>query len=145
VSPPLDTNVIIRYLTEAPAGSDLAARAYAYLQELESGSASARLTEGVLVEAVQVLSSRNLYNRPRDEIERRLVAIINLHGVQLPNKRRYVRALGLYVAMPALDFVDALLVAYAESETAPAVVSFDEDFDRVPGITRFAPPRPLDP
>lgn len=139
MAPLLDTNIIVRYLTQAPARSDLAARAYAFLQELEAGTAAARLTEGVLVEAVQVLSSRRLYNRPRSEIRTRLAAVINLRGVELPNKRRYVRALELYAAMPALDFVDALLVAYAERDPQPTVVSFDRDFDRVPGITRFEP------
>jgi predicted nucleic acid-binding protein len=141
MSPPLDTNIIVRYLTQPQAGSDLAARAYAFLQELESGAATARLTEGVLVESVQVLSSRHLYDRPRPEIRARLTAVINLRGIELPNKRLYVRALDIYAAMPALDFVDALLVAYAERDPQPTIVSFDRDFDRVPSITRFEPTR----
>ena len=45
----------------------------------------------------------------------------------------------LYAAIPALDFVDALLVAYREHEPLPTVISFDQEFDRVPGITREAP------
>ncbi len=142
MAPPLDTNVIIRYLTESADGSHLAARAYFFLQQLEAGAARARLTEGVLVGAVQVLSSRNLYNRPRDEIRRRLSAIVNLPGVEIEGRRRYLRALELYVAMPALDFVDALLVAYAERDPDPAVVSFDRDFDRVPGLRRIEPGSP---
>jgi predicted nucleic acid-binding protein len=142
MAPPLDTNIILRYLTEAPAGSDHAARAYAFLQELEHGASHALLTEGVLVEAVQVLSSRNLYNRPRDEIRQRLSAIINLPGADLGGRRRYLRALDIYASMPALDFVDALLVAYAEREPDPAVISFDRDFDRVPGLRRIEPHLP---
>jgi predicted nucleic acid-binding protein len=145
MAPPLDTNIIIRYLVDDPAVSDLAAGAFAFLQRLETSDETARLTEGVLVEAVQVLSSRNLYNQPRPEIQRRLAAIIGLRGVELPNKRLYLRALNLYAATPSLDFVDALLVAYAEREPIPAVVSFDTDFDRVPGIARIAPSAPPAP
>ena len=125
---PLDTNLIIRYLTnDTP---PLAQLAFAFFQRVESGVEAVRLTEGVLVEAVQVLSSRALYNRPRTEIRERLAAIIALPGVELLDKGRYLKALDLYANSPTLDFVDALLVIYAEEETPAEVISFDQDFDR---------------
>ena len=134
---PLDTNVIIRFLTnDDPV---LSPRAYTLFTQLDAGAAAASLTEAVLVEAVQVLSSRNLYNRPRADIARHLGNIIRFQGVKLPRKRRYLRALELYVAWPALSFVDALLAVYAEESSPPTVISFDEGFDRLPGITRLAP------
>jgi predicted nucleic acid-binding protein len=134
---PLDTNVIIRDLTQdTPA---LSQQAHAFLQRVERGEETVRLTEGVLVEAVQVLSSKTLYNRPRAEIRDRLTGIIELDGIQLPDKPRYIRALAIYASTPALDFVDALLVVYAEEESPAEVVSFDQDFDPVPGITRRQP------
>ena len=61
-----------------------------------------------------------------------------MRGVQLKFKRRYLRALDLY-ATTTLDFVDALLVAYAERRVPPVVVSYDQDFDKIPGIQRRAP------
>jgi predicted nucleic acid-binding protein len=134
---PLDTNIIIRNLTQDD--PDLAQRANAFLRRVERGEETVRLTEGVLVEVVQVLSSKNLYNRPRAEISERLSAIIELEGVQLPDKPRYIRALELYASTPALDFVDALLVTLAEAEPPAEVVSFDQDFDHVPGIVRKQP------
>lgn len=137
MTPPLDTNIIIREVTQDD--PRLSARVHAYLQEVAGGRKAALLTEGVLVEAVQVLSSRVLYHLPRAEIAHALAVIIRLRGVRMTNKGRYLRALDLYAAMPALDFVDALLVAYAERQTPATIVSFDEDFDRVPGITREAP------
>ena len=136
--PPLDTNIIIRHITQDD--PELSPRARAFLTRLETGEAEAQLTEVVLLEAVQVLSSRVLYNLPRAEIARDLAVIIRLRGVRLPTKARSLRALELYAATPALDFVDALLVAYAERQTPAAIVSFDQDFDRVPGITRQEPP-----
>ena len=133
---PLDTNVIIRFLTnDHPI---LSPRAYALFVDLAAGDTTASLTEAVLVESVQVLSSKNLYNRPRAEIARHLGNIIRLQGVKLPRKRRYLRALDLYVAWPGLSFVDSLLAAYAEESPPPTVISFDEGFDRLPGITRRA-------
>jgi len=135
--PPLDTNVIIRDLTQDE--PQLSQRAHAFLKRVEAGTETVLLTEGVLVEAVQVLSSRVLYNRPRPEIRQRLAAIVNLRGVRLSNKRLYLRALDLYATSPALDFVDALLVVFAEREHPPTVVSFDQDFDHVPSIRRQEP------
>jgi predicted nucleic acid-binding protein len=135
--PPIDTNVIIREITRDDAR--LSARAHAFLQRLSIGTAEALLTEAVLVECVQVLSSRALYNLPRAEIARDLGVIVRLRGIRLPNKRRYLRALALYAGLPALDFVDALLAVYAESQDPAVVVSFDEDFDHAPGVTRLAP------
>jgi predicted nucleic acid-binding protein len=137
VTRPLDTNVIIRYLTnDHPVHS---ARAFALFESLERGTAVARLTEAVLDETVQVLSSRQLYDLPRAAIRRHLANIISLRGLTLPNKRRYLRALDLYVAIPAISFVDALLAVYAGESSEGAVVSFDAGFDRVPGIRRDEP------
>ena len=135
--PPLDTNIILREITRDD--PNLSARAHACLQQVATGAKEVLLTEGVIVECVQVLSSRALYHLPRAEIARTLGTVIRLRGVHLLNKRRYLRALALYVASPRLDFVDALLVAYAEPQSPAVVISFDEDFDRVAGVERESP------
>jgi predicted nucleic acid-binding protein len=134
---PLDTSVIIRYLTnDHPVHSP---QAYAAFRDLAAGKLAAALTEAVLVETVQILSSRTLYNLPRAEIRRHIGNIIRFQGVKLPRKRRFLRALDIYTTVPALSFVDALLAAYAEGSTEHTVISFDQGFDRLPGITRREP------
>jgi predicted nucleic acid-binding protein len=133
----LDTNIIIRYVTQD--NPDQASRAYHLLQQLDAGTRTLMTTEGVLIEVVQVLSSRVLYNLPRDEIKTHLSAIIPLRGLKLQHKRTYLRALDLYVLFPHLDFVDALNVAHMERTKISSIVTFDRDFDRVPGITRQEP------
>ena len=134
---PLDTNVILRHLAKDHV--DHSSRAHQLMEELESGEATARLTEGVLVEAVQVLSSKVTYNLPRADIRTYLANVISMRGVELPDKHRYLRALDRYVAIPALSFVDALLSVYAEDSPTKTVLSFDKEQDRVPGITRAEP------
>jgi len=58
--PTLDTNIIVRHLTaDHP---DHSPRAHRLFQELAAGATSAALREAVLVEPVQVLSSKILYN-----------------------------------------------------------------------------------
>lgn len=83
-----------------------------------------------------MLSSRALYNVPRADIQRLLSPLLRLRGLTLAHKRTYLRALELYVQYPFLDFVDALNVAHMERQGISAILSFDHDFDRIPGITR---------
>ena len=134
---PLDPNIIIRHLAaDHPTHSP---RAQALFRQLYAGAQTALLTEAVLVETVQVLSSRALYNLPRVDIERHLSAIIRFRGVKLTRKRRYLRALALFAVTPRLSFVDALLAIYAREQPLPTVLSFDQGFDAVPGLTRIEP------
>jgi predicted nucleic acid-binding protein len=128
----LDTNVLIRYLTQDDPG--LAARAFALLEQVEEGSRSVLLLEGVLVEAVQVLVSRRLYNVSREVIRTRLRYIIGLAHVELTNKRVYLDALDIFVDFPRLSFVDALCAAHAQRSRDRTVISFDRGFRDLPGV-----------
>ncbi len=124
----LDTNLIIRHLTQDnPEHSERARRVFA---AVEAGERTLRLREGVLVESVQVLSSKTLYNLPRAEIHRHLTRLIKLPSIKIRPKRAYLRALDLYLAHSHLSFVDCLCIAHAEREADRAVLSFDEGFDR---------------
>lgn len=132
----VDTNIIIRYVTGD--NLDQSARSLALLQEVERGQRTATTCEGVLVEAVQVLSSKRLYAFPRPDIHAALADIIQMRGFQLPNKDVYLRALDRYAASN-LDFVDALEVAHMEQQGISDLISFDREFDRVSGIKRREP------
>lgn len=132
----LDTNVVLRFLTE----DDLhqAEQARALLLEAEDGQTELVTCEGVVVEIVQVLSSQALYDLPRADIREHLDAIIGLPRIKLPNKGVYLRALEFYAQHAFLDFVDALQVAHMERRGITEIASFDRDFDRIPGIRRLS-------
>ena len=132
----LDTNVVIRYLTQD--NPDQTARATKLLQQIESGERQMTTCEGVLVEIVQVLSSKRLYNLPRSDIASALTNILRLRGLHLPHGSTYLRALEIY-ASTSLDFVDALAVAHMEREGIQTIVSFDHDFDRFSQVVRREP------
>ncbi len=106
---------------------------------MELGTFTVTTCEGVIVEIVQVLSSKVLYNLPRDQIQTHVTNILTMRGFKLPHKRVYLRALEIYAAYARLDFVDALNVAHIERLKLPGIISFDRDFDRIPGITRVEP------
>lgn len=133
----LDTNIIVRYLT----GDDpeKAAACLTLMKRLESGAEQARLYEAHLTEVVYVLSSRSQYGLSHEEIRQRLLPILALKGLKLPRKKVYRRALDVYVLYPALDFEDALAVAYVEADGLEGLYSYDRDFDRVATVARVEP------
>ena len=132
----LDTNIIIRYLTQDDPNQ--AQRALALLQQVEMGDLLVTTSEAVILEAVFVLSSKTLYNLPRALIQARLSDIITLRGLRLSHKKSYLRALDLYVSTN-LDFTDALNVAHMERAGISTIISFDQDYDRISSILRREP------
>ena len=137
----LDTNIVIRYVTQDD--PDKAERSRAPLKEVEAGRLILIASESIIVEIVQVLSSKILYNQPRATVARHLSAVLALANLKLANKRTIVRALDLWVNAPgSVDFVDALSVAHMERQQIASIASFDRDFDRFDQIRRYEPPQP---
>jgi predicted nucleic acid-binding protein len=95
-------------------------------------------SETVIAEVVYLLSSKQLYDLPREQIRELLRPLVSLPGLKLTPRRMYLRALDLYAAY-AIDFEDALLVAQMERQKVTEVYSYDRDFDQVDGITRLEP------
>lgn len=129
----VDTNVFCRFL--AADDPDQSPRAASFLREVETGTRTATTCEGVLVETVQVLSSKRTYNLPRDQIRNALAELIGMRGLRLPRKSLYQRALDIY-ATTSVDFVDALCAAHMDAGGLRTLVSFDRGLDRIPGISR---------
>ena len=67
------------------------------------------------------------------------MAILDLPGIILPGKRRYRRIFDLYVNLN-ISFADAYHVVLMQQRSISDIVSFDREFDRVPGIRRVEPP-----
>lgn len=132
----LDTNVILRLITRD--NQEQGERAYRLFEEVAAGRSSLVTSESVIAEAVHVLSSAALYNLPRQKIKDDLSTVVSMRGLQVPRKRAILQALELY-ASTALDFVDALNVAYIQDMGLTTIVSFDRDFDRIPGLQRREP------
>jgi len=135
--PSLDTSVIIRLLT----GDDpeKQARSKALFRRVELGDLAIAAPATVIADAVYVLSSPRLYNRPRDEVAALLAPLVGLPNFHVEGRRAVLSALQLYGRIPKLDFGDALIAAHAQQSHSPIVYSYDTDFDRIPGITRQEP------
>jgi predicted nucleic acid-binding protein len=131
----LDTNMILRHvLDDLP---DQSPRAHAPFARIERGERRVRTTDTVLFEAVYTLES--FYRVPRAEIAAQLLDILRLPGVILPGKRLYRRVFELYVAHRRLSFADCFHTVMVERYGLASILSFDRDFDRVPGLVREEP------
>ena len=137
----VDTNVFLRYLT---GDDEIKAQAcYELFQRVNQGEEELFTCEAIVSEVVYVLSStRAPYRLSHDEIRARLVPILTLRGLRLPQKRVYLEALDLYASSPYLDFEDALAVAHMQRQGITEIVSYDRDFDRIAGIRRTEPSTP---
>ena len=134
----LDTNIILRFLTRDDVEkADACLRLF---QQVQLGEEELLTCEAVVSEVVYVLSSpRAGYRLSHEAIRSRLVPILTLRGLRLPQKRVYLRALDVYASSPFLDFEDALAVAHMERLDVSEIVSYDRDFDRLAGLRRVEP------
>ena len=134
----LDTNVILRYLTRDD--PEKAAACYQLFQRVKSGDQMLITCEAIIAEVVYVLRSpRSGYGLNRDEIRARLIPILMLRGLRLPQKQLYINALNIYASSTSFDFEDAVAVAYMQHHGVNEIISYDKDFDSFPGIGRQEP------
>jgi predicted nucleic acid-binding protein len=130
----IDTDVIIRLLT----GDDQEKqrRAQALFEQVEQGEHILSAPDTVIADAVYVLHSKRLYNRPKAEVAELLIPLVRLPGFHVKNRKAVLAALRLYGTNANLDFTDALTAALMRQAGPPVVCSWDTDWDDVEGIIR---------
>jgi predicted nucleic acid-binding protein len=118
----LDTSVVVRYLTGAPAR--LAARAARIIDT----DRELAVTDVVIAEAAYVLST--VYGVPREAIVDGLVAFLQRRNVVTLGLDRgaVIQALLLCGPSKRVSFADAMIWAAARSARAGVGYSFDERF-----------------
>lgn len=133
----VDANVFVRYLTGDDPAKAAASREF--FARVERGEEAACTSEAVIAEIVYVTSLRAHHALVRLDIVRRLQPLLSLTGIAIPHRPAILRALEVYAAHAQLDFEDALTVAHMERLNVKEVLSYDRDFDAVPGVTRIEP------
>lgn len=130
----LDTNVILRHVCgDHPEQSP---RATAFLARIENGEIEARISDVVVFEVVYTL--QRSYRNPKAQIREALLPLLELPGIILPGKRRLRAVFDLYVESN-ISFADAYHAVLMKGAGIDQIVSFDREFDRVPGIERVEP------
>ena len=132
--PFLDTNVLLRHLLQDH--QDHSPRATAYIGRIERGELRAHTSDVVVFELVFNLERR--FRERRSQIRDSMLALLELPGIVLPDKQRIQLAFELYLGHN-ISFPDAYHAVLMEQLQITEVISFDRDFDRVPGIARIEP------
>ena len=132
----IDANVFIRVLTQDdPVRSP---RALAFLEHVADGNVSGMMTEGVILEIVQVLGSKTRYALDHAEIRERLLPFLLLPHLQIEHREVHLEAIELF-AQSRLDYVDCLAISYARLLNLDGIVSFDGGLDRLAEGRRIEP------
>jgi predicted nucleic acid-binding protein len=126
----VDTNILVRHLTGDPA--DQAARATTLLRSDEV----LLLTDVIAAEIAYVL--RSVYEASPKQVAAGLRSIVTFDRVVTVDPLLLLRAIEIY-EVDRLDFVDAYLVAAAESHGVDRVMSFGRTIDRMTTIERVEP------
>ncbi len=133
--PFLETNIFLRHLTgDEPSHSP---RATAFLDRIRRGELVVRTADTVVFETVFTL--QRFYRAPRTAIRDGLLPLLEMPGVILPGKHHYREVFDLYVGRPSISYADCYHAVLMKQLGLFEIVSFDRDFDRLPGITRIEP------
>ena len=137
----LDTNVLVRHVSGAPANQSRAATAL--LKGADDGDLL--LTDVHIAEFVWVLQS-SIYQADRQTISAALEAILALPAISVANPSLLQDAIDIYLQR-AMNWTDAYLIASARAVKATDVVSFDRFDARIDGlgVRRVDPERKAHP
>jgi predicted nucleic acid-binding protein len=132
-----DTSVIVRLI----AGDDVTKqnRAIALFERVEQRTLSLAAPDTVIADAVFVLSSKRLYDLPREEVAAKLTTLVRLPDFRVKSRRAVLGALRLFGTTTHLDFGDALIIALMQQSGERTVYGYDTDFDGISGIGRQEP------
>ncbi len=130
----VDTNILLRFITGTP--KEQALQAKRLFAAAEQGETRLIIDEIVVAEAVWVLTS--FYKFSKERVSEVLIPILAAPGIEMFDKDGVLLALTLY-AQQNVDFVDALLSVHMQRAGVPDLISYDRDFDRLPGVRRWSP------
>ncbi len=130
----VDTNVFLRFLTrDDPTKFEHCRRLF---EQAVRGSLALRTSELVIAEIVWTLLS--YYNLPKPVVIEKVGQILNTPNLAVANQDVLIEALVLW-SQHNCDFIDAYNAALMHRDGLTELLSYDADFDLVPGVSRQEP------
>ncbi len=129
----IDTNVILRYLTNDVVGQAESVRRW--FESVADGKIRAVVTHATLVEVLFLLE--HWYKEKKEFAADKLLLFISPPWLEIFSKTAVNEALEVYKHSP-IDFVDLLTWSLAKEEHA-GILSFDKHFDRLDAKLRIEP------
>lgn len=117
----VDTNLFLRYLTD-----DIPAQADAVedlLRKAEQGKSRLATNSMVIAEIVWTLES--YYKLEQDDIQNKVLAILNTPGLEVSDNNLVLKAI-IWYAEKNVDFIDAYNAAWMEREGIEKIYTFDQ-------------------
>ena len=131
-----DANVFLRFLRNDHPGHSPAAKRL--IEEAAASTVILRVPEIVVADIFYTLTAP-MMKIPRAAAARQLSALLQQPGIDVENRSRVLDILGL-CETKNIDYGDAALINFAQSTVQPLpIVSYDQDFGKVPEITSFSP------
>lgn len=124
--PLLDTNIIIRFLTNDPPNQ--AEKVEKLFSQVSSSSLE--IPDVVIFEIVYVLLS--FYQLSKEEVIEKIYSLINFEKIKT-NKKLIKKTLEIFKNYP-ISFIDAYLCALIFLKKHPFIYSFDKKLKKIKGI-----------
>lgn len=120
-----DANIFLRLALED--NIKLANKAARYFEQSKEGKIKLVFTSEIIIEIVYVLLK--VYSVPKIEVIEKISTLIKTPYLEIPKRKTLLNSLEIYQKY-SVDFVDALLFAYAKEDNSE-VLSFDTDFQKL--------------
>jgi len=129
----VDTNILLRFLSGTPPQQAAAVRQL--FSRAQAGEVVLEITPIIVAEAFYTMLT--FYGIERKEASEKLLNLLRQRGLKVREPDFVLNALR-HLQSSNVALADAYLAAAAEAEKIP-VASFDKDFDKFPGISRYEP------
>ncbi len=117
----VDTNLFLQFLTnDVPVQADAVEK---LLRQAEQGK-SHLITNGMVVAEI-VWTLESYYELERDDIQNKVLAILNTPGLELPDSNLILKSIIWYVEKD-VDFIDAYNAAWMELKGIEKIYTFDQ-------------------
>ena len=130
----IDTNIFLRYLTKDDPVK------YEKCRELFKKTVEGKITlatSGIII-AELVWTLLSYYKVPKADVIEKISIIVATKGLYIPDKNIITDALVLY-GRQNIDYIDAYNAVFMKYSKINGIYSYDEDFDKVEGISREEP------
>jgi predicted nucleic acid-binding protein len=131
-----DANIFLRFLRNDHAEHSPAAKKL--IEEAVVGTVILRVPEIVVADIFYTLTAP-MMKIPKATAARQLAALLQQPGIDVENRKQVLDTLSL-CETKNIDYGDAALIVFARSTVQQLpILSYDQDFAKVPDITAFSP------
>src|SRR4030042_2837573 len=132
----VDTNIFLRFLTGD--NPEKARKILTLLEPTRQKGLQLVTSDLVIAEVVWVLTSKRLFNLPKESVKENFLPLLLEDFISFPAKGYVASVFELFVDKN-ISFIDAYNAVYARRIQTDAILSYDKDFDKLDFITREEP------